>query len=101
MHCAIVARMSDPYITGKTRWLHDADDSDAFWAELKADPTDRGIRLHLRDGSTDSGPFVGADDVTGLTYAPEPDGYASIAASGSDYPRNHLRADIIGFTPLD
>jgi hypothetical protein len=89
------------YISGKTRWLRDLPDSDTLWSELKTYPSGRGIRLHLRDGSTDHGPFVGADDVTGLTYAPEPDGYASIAASDSDIPRSHLRANIVGFTLLD
>jgi hypothetical protein len=92
--------MSD-YITGKTRWLHVNDDSDTFWSELKAYPADRGIRLHLRDGATDQGPFAGTNDASGEVYAPEPDGLASIWNSDDESMRNYLRVEIIGFTPLE
>jgi hypothetical protein len=92
--------MSNLSTPGATRWLRDYDTADEFWSELRNYPQGRPIRLHLSDGSSDEGDFGGAEEVTGLTYSPEPDGQASIVASDGESLRNHLRVYIVGFTPL-
>jgi hypothetical protein len=83
--------MSDPDVSGETRWLRNADDPDAFWSELSDYPAGRGIRLRLRDGGQDIGSFAGTSDVSGEVYAPEPDGLVSLWNNDRESMRNYRR----------